>query len=82
MRAFFLTDWVSWQSTRDLGLQWRHLSQMLWYASVIGTFLVDQPVGNGCVAVDASIAQKGPVAPDVFECLQIDVANQDLFAVV
>ena len=40
------------------------------------------PVGDGRVGVDAAVAQERPVAADVFQRLQVDVADQDFFAVV
>ncbi len=43
---------------------------------------IDQPAGDAAIAVDAAIAQEGPIAPDVFQRLQVDFTYQDLFFVV
>src|SRR5215472_17616219 len=61
--------------------RWQRLSAELWFV-VARVFLVDESIGNGSVAVDTSVAQERPVATDVFECLDIDVAHEDFFAVV
>ena len=36
---------------------------------------VDKAAGDGSVAVDAAVAEKGPVAADVFQGLQVDIAD-------
>src|SRR5215471_6353980 len=43
---------------------------------------VDHTACNGSVAVDAAVAEERPIAADIFHCLHIDLANQDLLAVV
>src|SRR5271166_6248105 len=43
---------------------------------------VNQPAANRCVGVDAPVAQEWPVAPNLFERLQVDVSDQNLFAIV
>src|SRR5579862_6039562 len=45
-------------------------------------FLVDKPAGDGRVTVDAAIAQKRPVAANIFKRLKVDFADQDFLAVV
>src|SRR5580704_12452347 len=43
---------------------------------------IEQAIGDRRVGVDSAVAEEGPVAADVFEGLQVDVADQDFFAVV
>src|SRR5882672_7584258 len=43
---------------------------------------IEQTIGDGGVGVDAAVAEEWPVAADVFEGLQVDVAHEDFFAVV
>src|SRR5579871_55743 len=45
-------------------------------------FLVDESICNGGVAVDTAIAQERPVATDVFQRLQVDVADEDFLAIM
>ena len=45
-------------------------------------FLVDQPVCDRPIGVDATVAQEGPVAANVFQCFQIHIADENLLAVV
>src|ERR1700694_3849627 len=47
----------------------------------LGDFLVYQAVGDGSVAVDAAVAQERPVASNIFQRFQINVAHQDFFAI-
>src|SRR5205809_692383 len=44
--------------------------------------LIDQSVCDGSVAVDAAVAQERPVASNVFQSLQVHVADQNLLAIV
>src|SRR5690349_1651781 len=37
---------------------------------------------DAAIAINAAVAQEGPVAADVFQMLQIALADQDLFLVV
>src|SRR6201997_180549 len=43
---------------------------------------VDEPAGYGGVAINAPVAQKGPVAPNVFQLSQVDLGRKNLFLVV
>src|SRR6266852_3208074 len=43
---------------------------------------IDQPAGDLGVAVDAAVAQEGPVAADVFQGVQVDFAYQNFFLVL
>jgi hypothetical protein len=43
---------------------------------------VEEALGDGGVGVDAAVAEERPVAADIFEGLQVDVADQNFFAVV
>ena len=43
---------------------------------------IEQAIGNWCVGVDSAVAKEGPVAANVFEGLQVDVADQNFLAVV
>src|ERR1700685_1532299 len=44
--------------------------------------LIDQPIGDGGVTVDAAIAQKRPVAANIFKRVNVYLAQQNLFFVV
>jgi hypothetical protein len=52
--------------------------------TLIGPILpsIEQTIADWGIRVDAAVAQKRPVAADVFEGLQVDVAHQNFFAVV
>src|SRR4029077_20799302 len=43
---------------------------------------IDHPVRDGRVAVDAAVAQEGPVAANVFELAQVDFGREDFFLIV
>jgi hypothetical protein len=43
---------------------------------------IEQTIGDRGVGVDSAVAEEGPVAADVLEGLQVDVADQNFFAVV
>src|ERR1039458_322218 len=43
---------------------------------------IQEPAGNRRISVDSPVAQKRPVAADVFESFQIHVAYKDFFPVV
>src|ERR1700730_16861223 len=43
---------------------------------------IDQPVGDVGIAVDAAVAQEGPVASDVFQNAEVDLAHQNFLVVV
>src|SRR5580700_5566438 len=44
--------------------------------------LIDEPAGDGRIAVDAAIAQEGPVPADILQLVQIDFRRQDFFLVM
>src|SRR5438105_10458665 len=44
--------------------------------------LIYKAMGNRAVAINAAIAQEGPIAPDLFHRLQINLADQYLFFIV
>src|ERR1019366_9476545 len=44
--------------------------------------LVDQALGDGSIRIDTPIAQERPIPPNIFERLQVDIADQDLLPVV
>src|SRR5208282_5014675 len=44
--------------------------------------LINQAVRDGRIGVDAAVAQEWPVAANVFQRFQIDVADQDFLTVV
>jgi hypothetical protein len=44
--------------------------------------LIEQAVGDGSITIDTAVAQERPVAADVFQRLQVDIADQDFFAVM
>ena len=43
---------------------------------------VDKPLCNGRVAVDAAVAQEGPVPADFFQLAQVNLSDQNFFFVV
>ena len=43
---------------------------------------VQHAAGDRSVAVDAAVAQEGPVAANVFQVMQVDLAKQNLFLIV
>src|SRR5207249_12088830 len=45
-------------------------------------FSIDHPAGDLGVAVDAAVAQEGPVAAGVFHGAQVNFSHQSLFLVV
>ena len=45
-------------------------------------FLINYAAGDWPVGVDAAVAQERPIAANVFERFQIDIADQDFLAIV
>ena len=58
----------------------RRLSQS--FISASNSFSVNHAAGDGRIAVDAAVAQKGPVAANIFQVMQVDFAEQNFFFVV
>ena len=44
--------------------------------------LVEKAVRDRCIAVDTAVAKERPVAPDVFERFEIDIAEKNFLAVM
>ena len=47
-----------------------------------GQPLIEEPVGDAGVAVDAAVAEERPVAANIFELLQVALADEDLFLIM
>jgi hypothetical protein len=43
---------------------------------------IEQSIGDWRIGVDSAVAEKRPVAADIFESFQVHVADEDFFAVV
>src|SRR6266478_9878891 len=46
------------------------------------SFFVNHAAGDGSVGVDAAIAQEGPIAANLFQMAQVNLAKQDFFFVM
>ncbi len=52
------------------------------FHSLTDLLSIEQAICDRGVGVDSAVAEEWPVAADVFESLQVDVAHEDFFAVV
>src|SRR5260370_14376408 len=77
---YFLIHHRDTETRRKVKIENR-ISQIVNY-SITQFFSVQKTLRNGAVAVYATVAQKRPVAADIFQGMQIYFTHQDLFFIV